>query len=84
MQVPGFRRSPEVIEKIIGKYISTVTILGAILVGLIAGVADYTNAFGTGSGLLLLIGITYQYYQILVRERVAEMYPALGRLLGET
>jgi len=84
MQVPGFRRSPEVIEKIIGKYISTVTILGAILVGLIAGVADYTNAFGTGSGLLLLIGIMYQYYQILVRERVAEMYPALGRLLGET
>ncbi len=84
MQVPGFRRSPEVIEKIIGKYISTVTILGAILVGLIAGVADYTNAFGTGTGLLLLVGITYQYYQLLVRERVAEMYPALGRLLGET
>ncbi|MEM4545732.1 MAG: preprotein translocase subunit SecY [Nitrososphaerota archaeon] len=83
MQVPGFRRTPEVIEKIIGKYISTVTILGAILVGLIAGVADYTNTFGTGTGILLLIGIVYQYYQLLVRERLTEMYPALGRLLGE-
>ncbi len=84
MQVPGFRRAPEVIEKIIGKYISTVTVLGAILVGLIAGVADYTNTFGTGTGLLLLIGIMYQYYQLLVRERLTEMYPALGKILGET
>jgi len=83
MQVPGFRRAPEVIEKIIGKYISTVTVLGAIIVGLIAGVADYTNTFGTGTGLLLLIGILYQYYELLVRERLTEMYPALGRLLGE-
>lgn len=84
MQVPGFRRSPEVIEKIIAKYISTVTILGAIIVGLVAGVSDYVNTFGTGTGLLLLIGIIYQYYQLLVRERLTEMYPALGRLLGET
>ncbi|MCS7136439.1 MAG: preprotein translocase subunit SecY [Nitrososphaerota archaeon] len=84
MQIPGFRRSPEVIEKIIGKYISTVTILGAIIVGLIASVADYTHTFGTGTGLLLLIGIIYQYYQLLVRERLTEMYPALGRLLGES
>lgn len=84
MQIPGFRRSPEVIEKIIGKYISTVTILGAILVGLIASVADYTHTFGTGTGLLLLVGIIYQYYQLLVRERLTEMYPALGRLLGES
>jgi len=39
--------------------------------------------FGGGIGILLMTGILYQYYQILVRERLTEMYPALGRLLGE-
>ncbi|MCS7126722.1 MAG: preprotein translocase subunit SecY [Aigarchaeota archaeon] len=83
MQVPGFRRSPGTIAKIIKKYISTVTILGALVVATVATVGDYFNVFGGGIGILLMSGILYQYYQILVRERLAEMHPALGRLLGE-
>jgi preprotein translocase subunit SecY/protein transport protein SEC61 subunit alpha len=30
-----------------------------------------------------MIGILYQYYQILVKERVAEMYPAIAKIMGE-
>jgi preprotein translocase SecY subunit len=83
MQVPGFRRSPVIISSILRRYIYTVAIIGSIIVGLLASTANYVNAFGTGTGLLLMIGILYQYYQILVRERVAETYPALARLVGE-
>lgn len=83
MQVPGFRRAPSTIAKILEKYISTVTILGALVVALVATLGDYFNVFGGGIGILLLSGILYQYYQILVRERLTEMYPALRRLLGE-
>ena len=83
MQIPGFRRSPTVIANVIRKYISAVTILGGIIIGLVGSVADYFNVFGSGIGILLMVGILYQYYQLLVRERVSEMYPALGRLLGE-
>ncbi|MEM4358589.1 MAG: hypothetical protein QXX43_01105, partial [Candidatus Caldarchaeum sp.] len=82
MQVPGFRRSPTIIASIIGKYISTVTIIGGLVIGVVASVADYLNVFGTGIGLLLMIGILHQYYNILMRERLSEMYPALGRFLG--
>jgi preprotein translocase SecY subunit len=82
MQVPGFRRSPEVIAGIIRKYISTVTILGGLIIGVVASVADYLAVFGSGIGILLMIGILHQYYQLLVRERITEMYPALGRFLG--
>ncbi|MEM4374786.1 MAG: preprotein translocase subunit SecY, partial [Nitrososphaerota archaeon] len=82
MQVPGFRRSPEIIAKIVEKYISTVTILGGLIVGVIGSVADYFNVFGSGIGLLLMIGILHQYYQALMRERLTEMYPAVGRFLG--
>jgi len=83
MQIPGFRRSDAVIANVIRKYISTVTILGGIIIGLVGSLADYFNIFGSGIGILLMVSILYQYYQILVRERVAEMYPALGRVLGE-
>ncbi|MCL7401864.1 MAG: preprotein translocase subunit SecY [Thaumarchaeota archaeon] len=83
MQVPGFRRAPSTIAKIIERYISTVTVLGALVVGTVAVFGDFFNVFGGGIGILLMTGILYQYYQILVRERLTEMYPALGRLLGE-
>lgn len=82
MQVPGFRRSPEIIASIIRKYIGTVTILGGLIIGTVASVADYLAVFGSGIGILLTIGILHQYYQLLVRERVSEMYPAFGKLLG--
>ena len=83
MQIPGFRRSGKSIELILKRYIPVVTILGGVIVGLIAAVADFFGVFGTGMGILLSVGILYQYYQLLMQERVAEMYPAFRRILGE-
>jgi preprotein translocase SecY subunit len=82
MQIPGFRRSGKSIEVILKRYIPVVTILGGAIIGLIASVAEFFGVFGTGMGILLAVGILYQYYQLLVQEQVAEMYPALGRVLG--
>jgi len=82
MQIPGFRRSGKPIESLLKRYIPTVTILGGFLVGLIAAVADFFGVFGTGMGVLLSVGILYQYYQLLMQERIAEMYPALRGILG--
>jgi len=82
MEIPGFRRSEKPIEMVLKRYIPTVTILGGILVGFIAAVADFFGVFGTGMGVLLTVGILYQYYQLLMQERVAEMYPALRRFFG--
>jgi len=85
MQIPGFRRSEKPIELVLKRYIPVVTILGGAIVGLIASVADLLmgGRFGSGMGILLSVGILYQYYQLLVQERVAEMYPAFRRILGE-
>ncbi|MGD8506231.1 MAG: preprotein translocase subunit SecY [Candidatus Bathyarchaeota archaeon] len=82
MQIPGFRRSGKPIEMVLKRYIPTVTILGGALVGFIAAVADFFGVFGSGMGVLLSVGILYQYYQILMQERVSEMYPALRRFFG--
>jgi preprotein translocase subunit SecY len=82
MQIPGFRRSERPIAQILQRYIPTVAVLGGIIVGLIAGVADFFGVFGSGMGVLLSVGILYQYYQLLVQEQVSEMYPALRRFVG--
>ena len=83
MQIPGYRRSGRPIQAILKRYIPVVTILGGIIVGLIAGIADFLGVFGTGTGILLSVGIIYQYYELLMRERAAEMFPAFRRILGE-
>lgn len=83
MQIPGFRRSRKPIESLLNRYIPTVAILGGLTVGLIASIANFLGVFGTGMGILLAVGIIYQYYQLLMQERVADMYPALRRFLGE-
>jgi len=58
-------------------------VLGGIIVGLVAGITDFFGVFGSGMGILLSVGIIYQYYEVLMKERAAEMYPAFRRVFGE-
>jgi len=82
MQIPGYRRSGRSVESVLKRYIPVVTILGGIVVGLVAGVSDFFGVFGSGMGILLSVGIIYQYYEILMREKAAEMYPAFRKIFG--
>ncbi len=83
MQMEGFRRSYAPIQQILSRYIPTVTVLGGLTIGLMAAIADFLGAFGSGVGILLTIGILEQYYQLLAREKVTEMYPALRAFIGK-
>ncbi|MDE1823587.1 MAG: hypothetical protein KGH50_04645, partial [Candidatus Micrarchaeota archaeon] len=71
-QIPGFRRDPRIIESILNKYIPTITVLGSIVVALLAAVANLTGAIGTGMGILLTVGIMYMVYRQLEQENVIE------------
>lgn len=83
MQIPGYRRSERAVESILQRYIPAVTVLGGIVVGLIAGISDFFGVFGSGMGILLSVGIIYQYYEILVKEQAAETIPAFRRVFGD-
>ena len=83
MEIPGYRRSGRAVEQILKRYIPAVTVLGGVVVGLIAGVTDFFGVFGSGMGILLSVGIIYQYYETLMQERAVEMYPAFRRIFGE-
>ena len=81
-EVPGLRRNKKILESLLARYIYPLTLLSSIIVGILAVVADFFGAYGTGSGLLLATGIAINYYQLLIYERTLEMYPMLKRLLG--
>src|SRR2546427_777875 len=82
MQIEGFRRSGSTVRQILDRYIPAVTVIGGITIGVIAAGADFLGAFGTGTGILLTVGIIQQYYEILVKERITEIYPGTKGLLG--
>lgn len=82
VQVPGFRRSNQPIEALLNRYIPSVTILGSVILGVLAGVSDVLGVFGSGIGILLMVDILINYYNQLVREQVEVVMPRLGALLG--
>ncbi|HSF28452.1 MAG TPA: preprotein translocase subunit SecY [Nitrosopumilaceae archaeon] len=82
VQVPGFRRSNEPVENILQKYIPSVTIIGSMILGVLAGASDVLGVFGSGIGLLLTVDILINYYNLLIKEQVETVMPRLGALLG--
>ena len=82
VQVPGFRRSNQPIEALLNKYIPSVTLIGSMILGALAGISDVLGVFGTGIGMLLMVDILINYYNQLIRERVEIVMPRLGALLG--
>jgi len=82
VQIPGFRRSNQPIEVLLNKYIPSVTIIGSMILGGLAGFSDVLGVFGSGIGILLMVDILINYYNQLVKEQVEVVMPRLGALLG--
>jgi preprotein translocase SecY subunit len=83
VQVPGFRRAGLSIEQVLNRYIPPITVIGGLIIGLVAAVSDVFGVFGTGIGLLLGVDIVLQYYQMLVKEQLEEFSPRLAGVLGQ-
>jgi protein transport protein SEC61 subunit alpha len=81
MQIPGFRRNKQPIVTLLNRYIPTITIIGGAIVGALAAFSDFFGVFGSGMGALLAVSILYQYYQTIVQEQVADLYPFLRSAL---
>ena len=84
MQIPGFRRDPRVMKRVLERYIPTVTVLSGALVGFLAVGADLIGTVGnaTGVGLLLATGILIQFYDAIGQEQMMEMHPVLRQFFG--
>ncbi len=82
MQMPGWRRSKKIVERRLEMYIPTIAVIGGLFIGALAAFADFLGAIGSGMGILLSVSIMRQYFELISKERVAEMNPALRGFLG--
>ncbi len=85
LQIPGFRKNPKILEKVLSRYIPKVTVIGGAAIGLLTLIANMLGTVGkvSGTGLLLAVSIAYNFYEDLTREQLTEMHPMLRKFLGE-
>jgi preprotein translocase subunit SecY len=67
---------------VLNRYIPQITIISSIAVGLVAALADLMGALGSGTGILLTVGILYRMYEELQREQMADMSPMFRKFMG--
>lgn len=84
MQIPGFRRDPRVLKKVLKRYIPMVTVISGAFVGAIASLADMVGTVGStsGTGVLLAVGIIIRLYEEIGKEQMMEMNPVLRGFFG--
>ncbi len=84
MQIPGFRRSPQSITRVMERYIPKVTIIGGAFIGALTLIASLMGTVGGagGTGLLLTVSIVYRLYEDLASEQMMEMHPMMRSLFG--
>ncbi|ASJ00122.1 preprotein translocase subunit SecY [Thermococcus gorgonarius] len=83
LQIPGFRRDPRILERVLNRYIPYVTFWGSFTLALVAVLASFLGALGTGTGILLTVGILYRFYEEIAREQATEMFPALRKFFSK-
>ena len=82
LQIPGFRKDERVLERLLTRYISPLTIMGAIVVGILSGIADVSGALTNGTSLLLSVMIIYRLYEDIARQHLMDMNPMLRKFMG--
>jgi preprotein translocase subunit SecY len=84
MQIPGFRRDPRVLRRVLERYIPVVTVISGAAVGGLASGADLLGTVGnaSGTGVLLTVGIMINLYEAIGREQMMEMHPVLRGFFG--
>jgi len=85
MQIPGYRRNEQVLEKYLDRYIPRITVIGGVFIGLLSVVANLFGVIGAvgGTGLLLAVSITYRLYEEIASQQIMEMYPFMRGFFGK-
>ena len=81
LQIPGFRRDERVLEQILKRYITPLTIMGGFTIGFLSGAADLMGALTSGTSLLLAVMIIYNLYETIAQQHMVDMYPALRKVI---
>jgi len=84
MQIPGFRRDPRVLRKVLERYIPAITVFSGFFIGALAASANMIGTVGDAGGvsLFLAISILTELYEQMGKEQMMEMHPVLRDFFG--
>ncbi|MEK6895714.1 MAG: preprotein translocase subunit SecY [Nanoarchaeota archaeon] len=83
LQVSGFRQDIRVLESILDRYIIPLTVMGGLAIGFLAAITDLVGALVSGTAILLVIMITFQFYQNIAQQHAVDMNPAMRKFMGQ-
>ena len=81
LQVSGFRQDERILESILDSYIMPLTIMGGMAIGLLAAITDLLGALVSGTAILLVIMIMFQFYQNIAQQHQMDMSPAMRKFI---
>lgn len=82
LQISGFRQDVRVLESVLDRYIMPLTVMGGAAIGLLAAATDLLGALSSGTAILLVIMIMYQFYQKIAEQHMTDMNPAMRKFMG--
>ena len=83
LQLAGFRQDQRVLESVLERYIMPLTVMGGLAIGLLASLTNVLGALVSGTAVLLVIMIMFQFYQNIAQQHSMDMNPAMRKFMGE-
>ena len=81
LQIAGFRQDERVLESILERYVMPLTVMGGIALGILASITNLMGALVSGTGILLVIMIFFQFYQNIAQQHQTDMNPAFRKFM---
>ena len=82
LQVAGFRQDIRILESILDRYIMPLTVMGGAAIGILASITNLVGALVSGTAILLVIMIMFQFYQSIAQQHMTDMNPAFRKFMG--
>jgi len=82
LQISGFRQDVRILESVLDRYIMPLTVMGGAAIGFLAAATDLLGALSSGTAILLVIMIMYQFYQKIAEQHMTDMNPAMRKFMG--
>lgn len=82
LQVAGFRQDQRILESILDRYIMPLTVMGGLAIGFLASITNLMGALVSGTAILLVIMIMFQFYQNIAQQHSVDMNPAMRKFMG--
>jgi preprotein translocase subunit SecY len=82
LQVAGFRQDERILESILDRYILPLTVMGGLAIGFLASITNLLGALVSGTAILLVIMIMFQFYQNIAQQHQVDMAPVMKKFIG--